>query len=170
MSELNWNLINSVLDSKGQTLEESMVGSKPVLLIFLRHFGCTYCRKTVSEYSKKLSSGEMKNLKVIFIHMSDKNRGDQYFESYGLSDVTHISDPKKVLYKAFKVRRGTFMETLGPQVIVGGVGDLFKYGVGKLEGDGFQMHGAVLIKDRKILQEFKPDHVGDAVDLEAFTV
>lgn len=168
MKNLDWGIINKFTDSKGRTLEESSDNHK-VLLIFLRHLGCTYCRKVVSDFSKEFVEGKTEGFTPIFVHMAEEGRGAQFFESYGLKDAAQISDPERTLYEAFGLRRGSFMETLGPQVIINGVKDLLKFGVGMLEGDGFQMHGVFILEAKEIKTEFTPKHVADHVNLKEFS-
>lgn len=167
MKILDWELIDRYKDSKDKTLSESLKESK-VLLIFLRHLGCTYCRKVVSEFSREFAGGETEGFKPIFVHMAELGRGEQFFESYNLKGIAHISDPNKVLYQEFSLKRGSLMEVLGPQVIINGVGDLLKFGVGMLEGDGFQMHGVFILENNEIQKSFIPKNVSDNVELRGF--
>jgi len=167
MKELNWKKIDKFKDSNGKKISEHLSKNK-VLLIFLRHLGCTYCKKVVSEFSREFASGGLDGVKPIFVHMSDSGRGEQFFKSYDLDGVSHISDKEKVLYKEFDLKRGSFMEVAGPKVIISGVKDLLKFGIGKLEGDGFQMQGAFILEGKKIKKAFKGKTVSETVDFVNF--
>ena len=43
--------------NKGNTLGQ-MSEKNPILLVFLRHFGCTFCREAIDELSKKKANIE----------------------------------------------------------------------------------------------------------------
>jgi len=167
MNKINWEKVKQIKDSSGQSLGDSLVKSK-VLLIFLRHFGCTYCKKVVSELSDEKAKGSLKNLKPIFVHMSDVERGAEFFESYGLKGVAHISNADKSLYKEFGLVRGTLNQVIGPKVIAAGVKDLFKFGIGKIEGDSLQMQGAFILEGESVAKSFKSKTVSDTVDFSNF--
>lgn len=168
MKTLDWELINRYETSKGRKLEELLKEHK-VLLIFLRHLGCTYCRKVVSEFSKEFVGGETEGFKPVFIHMAESGRGEQFFTSYDLSGIDHISDPNKVLYQEFSLKRGSLMQLMGPQVLIRGAVDLLRFGIGKLEGDGFQMHGAFLLEGEGVQKSLIPKHVAEPLNLKEFS-
>ena len=167
MERLNWELINRYTTSEDRTLE-SLASDNKIMLIFLRHLGCTYCKKLVSEFSQEFAGGKTEGFKPVFVHMAESGRGDQFFKSYGLEGVEHISDPDKVLYEEFSLKRGSIMELFGPQVLIRGVVDLLRFGIGKLEGDGFQMSGVFLIEGDDIRRSFRSRHVADLPNLRAF--
>lgn len=168
MAQLNWNKIDKFKDSNGKTISDHLKDSK-VLLIFLRHLGCTYCKKVVSEFSREFAEGGLEDFKTIFVHMSEPERGEQFFKSYDLEGVAHISDPGQKLYKVFGLKKGTLVEVIGPKVIISGVKDLLKFGIGKLEGDGFQMQGAFILKGEHIEKSYKSQIVSETVDFSSFT-
>ncbi len=46
--KINRQLLNSYKTQTGQTLGD-LANHRPALLVFLRHFGYTFCRETVAE-------------------------------------------------------------------------------------------------------------------------
>jgi len=167
MKKLNWEKINQFKDSDGKSLHESLKDSK-VLLIFLRHLGCTYCKKVVSDFSREFAAGGVTGHKPIFVHMSEPGRGDQFFKSYDLEGVAHISDQNKELYLEFGLHRGTLNEVIGPKVVISGVKDLLKFGIGKLEGDGFQMQGAFILEGDQVSKSYRSKIVSETVNFSSF--
>ncbi|MFP4090789.1 MAG: SelL-related redox protein [Cyclobacteriaceae bacterium] len=139
---------------------------KPLLLVFLRHFGCTFCREAIGELREKRKAIEQEGAQIIFVHMGTPEEADQYFKKYGFSDAQHISDPQCVLYRHFSLRRGSFSQLFGIRSWVRGfeAGVLKGYGVGRLVGDGFRMPGVFLVYQGKLLKAYRHTHASDRPD------
>lgn len=123
---------------------------KPLLLVFIRHFGCTFCRETVSEVSKIEGKIKDRGLTPVFVHLSDPSFGDSFFEKYFNHQVLHVSDPARRIYRALKIRRGNLWQLYGfPTWYRGLIAGIFKGhgGVGELEGDEMQL-GAYFVLDK----------------------
>ena len=50
-NRIDADLLAAYTSQNGQSLAE--LASRPLFLVFLRHFGCTFCREAVDEISKK---------------------------------------------------------------------------------------------------------------------
>src|ERR1700734_4349197 len=82
----------------GRTLLE-LVDESPVLLIFLRHFGCSFCRQTLDDVSRIRGQIEATGARPVFVHLGSPERAKPYFDYYHLSDVERISNPEATLYQ-----------------------------------------------------------------------
>lgn len=138
----------------------------PVMLIFVRHFGCTFCRETLA-YLRNAYPEIKSHCKVILIHMSESPIADQYFKSYGLPDIEHVSDQNGEMYRAFSLSRGSFTQLFGPKVWWRGftAGILKGHGIGKLQGDGFQMPGVFILHKNIIVDKYFYSTAADRPDL-----
>ncbi|MBU6237638.1 MAG: redoxin domain-containing protein [Planctomycetes bacterium] len=138
--------------SNGQGLAEISRG-RDVLVVFLRHAGCTFCRETLDELSKRREEWTAKKIQPAVVHMGSPDEGSAMMARWGLSDIPHISDPECRLFQAYHLPRGTFGQLFGLRVWIEGfrAAILKGYGFGKLVGDGFQMSGACLIRDGRIV-------------------
>jgi len=138
--------------SNGQGLAEISRG-RDVLVVFLRHAGCTFCRETLDELSKRREEWNAKKIQPIVVHMGSPDEGSAMMARWGLSDIPHISDSECRLFQAYHLPRGTFGQLFGLRVWIEGfrAAILKGYGFGKLVGDGFQMSGACLIRDGRIV-------------------
>ncbi|MCS6820743.1 MAG: SelL-related redox protein [Microscillaceae bacterium] len=145
----------------------ALTQEKPVLLIFLRHLGCTFCRETLSEIAEKRTEIE-KQAHIVFVHMADLETATAYFENYRLQGIEHISDVSCGLYRAFRLERGKFGQIFGLKAIWRGfqAGILKKHGIGKLIGDGFRMPGVFLVYQGEVLKEFIYQSVADRPDYQ----
>ncbi|MBK8557721.1 MAG: redoxin domain-containing protein [Lewinellaceae bacterium] len=52
-----------------------------VLLVFLRHFGCSFCREAISDISKRRKKLEAKGVRVVLVHMAtDLETAEKFFK------------------------------------------------------------------------------------------
>ncbi|MEM9914276.1 MAG: AhpC/TSA family protein [Planctomycetota bacterium] len=135
----------------------------PVLLMLVRHFGCTFCRQAMAELSGQQTQLRQQGVTPVIVHQSDVERGREYLNGYGLDEVLQISDSDKSLYRSLGLPRGSFAQLFGIKSTLAGFRAV-KHGVGKLEGDGFQMPGAFLVRDGRVIKAYRYAHAGDAVD------
>lgn len=141
---------------------------KPILLVFLRHFGCTFCREAMAEISKKRADIEAQGAQIIFVHMANNEIAERYFNRYELSGVEHISDPKCRYYAGFGLTKGNFNQLFGLQSFMRGftAGVIKGHGIGSQLGDGFQMPGVFVIQAGKIMESFIHKLSSDRPDYE----
>lgn len=92
-------------------LKESQ--EQPVMLVFLRHFGCMFCREALSDISKRKDTIQELGTKIIFVHMSDNETAVKFFKKYKLYDIPHISDPDCRYYAEFGLTKGNFTQLFG---------------------------------------------------------
>lgn len=128
--------------------------NRNVLVVFLRHAGCTFCRETLDELNQHRSDWTSQGVLPIVIHMGSPAEGLAMMKRFGLEDVPSISDPDCRLFRAYALPRGRFSQLMGWRVWVEGfkTAILKGYGLGRLSGDGFQLSGAFLVRDGKILR------------------
>lgn len=153
---ISWDMFDT---SEGITLQQ-MADQQPTMVVFLRHFGCTFCREALCDLSKQREAIEANGVRILLVHMLEDNeeaRRQIVFYGWGkLNNLPMLSDPEGMLYKKFKLRRGTFWQLLGGKVLIRGIiAGIFKYrGLGKEMGDMMQMPGLFVIYQDKILKKF----------------
>ncbi|MEA9358191.1 SelL-related redox protein [Bacteriovorax sp. PP10] len=156
------DLLKFVRTSQNKTLAD-LSAQNNVLLVFVRHFGCTFCRETVSEMAKIDRAITGRKLTLVFVHMSDPSYGDEFFSKYYDHPVHHISDPGRNLYKSLNLKRGSLYQLLGPMTWVRGVyAGIFKgHGLGEFEGDTMQLGGVFILSNGQIIFEQKANCASD---------
>jgi peroxiredoxin len=151
----------------GRTLLE-LVDESPLLLIFLRHFGCSFCRQTLDDVSKLRSEIEAKAIRPVFVHLGTPERAKPYFDYYHLSDVERVSDPQASLYNqpVFSLgRKSAFSHFLVPKVLKAWLqGGVRKYGIGMIKEDADQMPGIFFLRQRAIVRAFRYKTIADEPD------
>jgi hypothetical protein len=151
----------------GRSLVDLMDES-PVLLVFLRHFGCAFCAMALDRVSQARRQIEAKGVRPVFVHLGSPERAKPYFDYYRLSDVERISNPDATLYQlpAFGLSRtNPYLQPFSLAVWRGWLkGALFKYGIGLIKEDGYQMPGVFLLKDGEIARAFRHRSIADEPD------
>ncbi|MHA7814129.1 MAG: SelL-related redox protein [Phycisphaerales bacterium] len=141
----------------------------PVMLVFLRHLGCTFCLETLQDLKAQRSRIEAQGIQPVLVHMSEDDAAAQmHFEKYALGDLPRVSDPDQDLYQGFELRRAGLWQLFGPRVWLHGLRALIKGNtVGRLQGDGFQMPGVFIVHKRRIVQSFRHKTAGDRPEYES---
>lgn len=136
---------HQVRTNQGSNLQE-MSHQWPVLLVFLRSFGCTFCRETLADLAYLREDLERSGKALVIVHMSDEDQAELFMSQYGLRNVHHISDKQRNIYRYFGLRRGFLPQVLGLKNWLRFLDAGIKrgFGIGKFEGDGFQMPGVFL--------------------------
>jgi hypothetical protein len=151
----------------GRSLLE-VVDASPVLLIFLRHFGCAFCRKALDQVSAIHEQITATGTNPVFVHLGSPERAKPYFDYYKLSDVERVSNPDASLYQhpAFSLGRSNpYLQVFSPAVWKGWLsGALLKYGIGRLREDAHQMPGVFFLKERRIVRGFRFQTIADEPD------
>jgi hypothetical protein len=151
----------------GRTLLE-VVDASPVLLIFLRHFGCAFCRQALDQVAQIRTQIAARGAIPVFVHLGSPERAKPYFDYYQLSDVERVSNPDASLYQSpvFALsRRNPLLHLISPAVWKGWLsGALRKYGIGSIKEDAHQMPGVFFLKDRRIVRGFRYQSIADEPD------
>jgi peroxiredoxin len=165
MQERKLKSLDSIITNQGLSLA-AYSDEKPTMLIFLRHFGCTFCKEALREIKKNRAAIESEGTQIILVHLVDELEAAIATQKYHIADLPRISDPEKKLYKAFGLQRGTFVQLLGLNVILrGAVAGLIKGNFPeKPKADPFQMPGVFLLFKGAVLQTFKHTTSADRPD------
>ncbi len=163
-------ILDEMVTNKFENLK-SISQEKPVLLVFLRHFGCVFCKEALSDLADKREQFEKKGIQLVFVHMSENKVADDYFVKYNLKGVSHISDPMANYYKSFKITKGSFLQLYGLQTWIRGYAvkkEGHQLELAKHLGDSTQMPGLFLLHNGEIRQQFIHKTVSDRPDYDKF--
>lgn len=157
--------LNRFQDQNGIDLQ-TITQKQPTLFIFLRHFGCSFCKEAIRDLAEQKKEIEAQGSHVVLIHMSPADRAVEMAQKHGLENISWVSDPDRRLYQAFQLNRGNFQQMFGWKSWIRAAGT----GLGKgiwpswREGDGWQMPGAFLLYKGEILQSFRHTTASDRPD------
>jgi peroxiredoxin len=138
----------------------------PLVVAFLRHLGCPFCREVLGEVRDRRARLDAAGVRVAFVHMGTEEEARALFERFGLADAHRVSDPDQRVYRAFEVRRGGPLAIGGPYVLwrllflaVKGVLP------GRVAGDVWQLPGAFLVRDGEIEASRRARTQADRMDV-----
>ena len=142
----------------------------PVLLVFLRHAGCTFCREALSDLAASRAAIEQSGTRIVVVYLGDEEAMEKVLAHYVLSDLDRIHDVDQSLYEAFGLRQGSLWQVAGPRVWWRGVyAGLFKgHGSGRPSGDVRQMPGMFLLDRCEVVRSFRHASASDRPLYEAF--
>ena len=161
-------LLETVQTNSGETLA-AISQRAPVLMAFLRHTGCPFCREAAGDLAQERTMFESLGVRLALVHMGDDLLGKKFFESYGLADMPRVADPERTLYRAFKLRRGRLRQLFGIRIWRRALSAALRgHWPGSLQGDSFQMPGLFLIRNGEIVRTFRYETAADRPDYAEF--
>ncbi|MBL7831906.1 MAG: redoxin family protein [Saprospiraceae bacterium] len=159
--------LDKMVTSEGKNLLKYSF-EKPILLIFLRHFGCNFCKASVVEISKIQQNIEDRGFKIVFVHLSDDDTAREFFKKYKIRNAEFISDPDANFYKDFGLGKGTFNQLFGFKTWYRGfeTSVVQGHGVGWFVGDGLQMPGVFVLMEGEVKSQYVHHYVSDSPDYQ----
>lgn len=160
-----------VTENSGESVAQ-MAEKQPVLLVFLRFFGCSFCREAISDIAKRRKKLEKRGLRIVLVHMAPSaETAETFFKKYRLFPIDHIADPEKNFYRAFGLGRGTPQQLFGLMNWIRGFQAAVIEGHGATYqseelGDGFQMPGVFVLYKGEIRNSFIHRYAHDRPDYE----
>lgn len=141
-------------------------GDEVSLLVFLRHFGCIFCRETLADL-RAASEADPDYPRVLFFFQGSATEGRAFLRRYW-PDARAVADPELQFYDYFGVRRAGFIEALGPRVLLAQRRAKSKgHENGDRSGDIWRMPGVFAVAGREIVWAHHPTHAADHPDFEA---
>ena len=139
----------------------------PVMVIFLRHMGCPFCREALADLAAVRSEIERDGTRILLVHLtSDEEVVDRL--APGLVDVARLADPNQVVYRAFGLGRGRLLDVFGPLVWLRFIHVAIwrRRGFG-LQDDIFQMPGVFMVYHGEVIRSFRHQKISDRPDYRA---
>ncbi len=140
--------------------------TQPLVIVLLRHSGCVFCREAIADAARALPEIEAAGARLVLVHQGADDDGLRGLAArYGIDRVDRVSDPRKDLYRALELSRGTLGQLFGPAVWWRGLVAIMRgHGLGPLVGDGFRMPGAFLVRDGRVITSYRHAHAADRPD------
>lgn len=141
------------LTNKGEFLQDISEEQK-VMVIFLRHFGCMFCRETLCELDRNRDTIEEAGYHIVIVHMGTDLYAEQFLKVYNLDDVSRISDPDQELYEAFGVKRASWITFMHPKVLGRAIVAMMRGHIpGKIKEDPFQLPGLFIYHKGEVIKK-----------------
>lgn len=140
----------------------------PVMLVFLRHTGCPFCRQTLAELAERRKQVEALGVRIALVLMAPEREAHGFLSRYGLEDLHRVIDGRQNIYRAFGLQRGGVLSIVGPNLWAAGLLNMVRHGAAlPLEQDGFQMPGVFLIFHGEVLTSYRHQAPSDRPDFLA---
>lgn len=164
-------LLGSKLTSRGTDLATLSLVS-PVLVVFLRHPGCTFCREALADLAAARAAIEKSGTRIIVVHAGAFKALEPLLRLNRLTDLERINDDDQSLYRAFGLKRGTLWQLAGPRVWWRSIRAAFfeGHGVGRPQGDIKQLPGLFLLDRCEVVRSFRHRGPSDRPLYEAFVM
>ena len=159
--------LNLARDQHGDTLAQ-LSREGPVLLVALRHFGCTFCRETLAQLAADRGTIESRGVRIALLHSADAAAAAPHLARDGIADLPAFADPDQVLSRALGVEHGSFLALLGPRNILRGIPAFFAgHGFGYPVGDPLQMPAAYVVHRGRIVRHQHHSFAGERLDIRS---
>ena len=134
----------------------SLYESERMVLIFLRHLGCVFCKEHVAQLKP------LTDVNIVFVTLGTVEQTEA-FRLKTRSPHKFICDPEKKLHSLFNLTRGGLAEFFNPHTIVRTIGALLKGHMNGLpQGDASQLPGVFIIEqDGTIFWEQRARDIAD---------
>lgn len=142
---------------------------QPILLVFLRHFGCVFCKEALKDIFNINPKLKENGLALVFVHMAENNIAESYFKQFDFTTVLHVSDPDKLYYRAFGLKKGNLNQLYGLKTWFRGFSKEtsdFKLEMAKGLGDSTQMPGIFIIREGMITDSYVHNFASDRPDYD----
>jgi len=141
----------------------------PLLVVFLRHSGCPFCRQTLSDLAQLKDRFATTGVRLVIVHQDTPERGAAWIAQYDLGNCEQISDPTAELYRQFDLIKTRWWNVAGPRVWWAGFKAtlLEGHGIRRIVGDVKQLTGAFLIHRGQIVKSFRQAYSSDRPDYNA---
>ncbi len=139
----------AVLD---ESWKEIKVGSlwqdRPVVFIFLRHFGCPSCRAHAEQVWRGREKFEKTGAKIVFVGNGQPNFISGFKQDLGINEAVIYTDPSLKAFRACGFNRG-FLASIGPNSMLNGmklIAKGYKANISSGGGDWWQLGGIVAVQ------------------------
>jgi peroxiredoxin len=146
----------------------ALAAESPVLVVFLRSFGCTFCREAMADVAAVRDEIRASGAAVAFVHGASDDEAAPWFAKYGLSGITRISDPSLDHYRAFGLGRTGVEALVDPRVWTRGAVCAISHGFGGQSAEMMrQLPGVFVLHGDRILAEYRHRSPSDRPDYVA---
>lgn len=157
----------ALMDTQGMPVRlGSLIERSPVLFVFVRHFGCVFCKEQVADVIARRTDFAARGVEPVVVGHGTVEEA-QAFAAAHAAGLRVFTDPTREAYCAVGMKRG-----LGTSMSVGVVKRAARaYARGfrqtRTQGDALQQGGVILLApDGRMLFEFISDEAGEHPSLD----
>lgn len=154
-------------DQRGRSMADRS-HERPLVLVAVRHFGCTFCREALADIAAQRDELATSGCAVAILHPATADEAEPVLRRAGLTDLPSFADPTGAIGRALGLERGSFSALLGPQNVLRAIPALLRgHGIGYPVGDPLRMPGAFVIHRGRVVAHHHHRFAGERVDIRA---
>ncbi len=139
------------------------LGDAPTLLVFLRHFGCPFCKETIAGL-RAASQQSASYPAVLFFYQGSPTEGKAFMRRYW-PEARAISDPEASFYEGFGIGRAGILQMFHPGVVPvllrARAQGLLDEPAERGSGDERRMPGMFIARGAEIVWSYRARHQAD---------
>jgi hypothetical protein len=169
--KLEWQneLINFLVVGESSKNLWTMSFEKKCLMIFLRHFGCIFCKNMLATIALEQDFLKKRGYQIVLVHQSDLLVSKEFFKQFAFKQYFEISDPYRNCYKAFNINSARPINLFNLKLIYGAWNSYRQgYKMSKIEGNVWQMPGLLILSEGQILKQYEFSHMGEIPNIKEF--
>jgi len=136
---------------------------RPAVLVFIRHFGCVFCRQQILDLRSNVSKFAAAGVNLALVTQGEPGETKDFVAKYRWPGET-FCDPGRAAYEAYGLGMATLSEAISPGVVVAaGRAALRGAFQGRVHGgEGRQMPGLFIVDTAGVVRYAHPfRHAGD---------
>jgi hypothetical protein len=138
---------------------------RPTLVVFLRHFGCTFCREALADVAHARPALAALETPLVFVHMVEPEEADPWLARAGFADAPRVSDPARAHYRAFGLKITGALDLLSPRTWARGSICALRHGFGAQPSDAVrQLPGVFVAHADRVLAAYRHRRPSDRPD------
>lgn len=143
----------------------ALTDRSPTLVVFLRHFGCTFCREAIADVARVRDGIRKAGAAIAFVHSSPPEDAEAWFHDSALADALLISDPQLSHYRAFGLGQTAPQSLIDPKVWARGAQCAMLHGFGMQPAEMLrQLPGAFVVQRDRVLAAYRHSSPADRPD------
>ena len=147
------NVTVTTIEGDTQQLEPLWLGSeKGIALVFLRHYGCPFCRNHARKIDRARQAFADAGLSVALIGSGTLHEAREFNRAVQLA-VPLYNDPERIAYAAYGLGHASLASVLHPSVIGSGILSTIRGNVPhRSTGDPMQLQGQFIVDFQGIVR------------------
>ncbi len=163
-----------VLDQQGESISLTpfwQASPNGAVVVFLRHFGCIFCREHAIRLRKHYEQFQERNLAVVAIGLGSPDDARGFAEWLKLPYPV-LAAPDTAIYADWGLGTITVAEMMRPAVFAAGLRALTQRATqGKNTGDSKQLPGSFIVSSGSIVEwSYPAKHPGDTAPIEQILI
>ena len=136
-----------IRDLDGRELPlQSLWSERPAVVVFLRHFGCVFCREHAAEFHRQRDAIRAEGAELSFVGPGNRHFAKGFAEEFHLDEPVYV-DTKREAYQALDLKRGMLRTLFSPATWRAGLRAMRAgFRQGRTQGDPWQLGGVLVVR------------------------